>query len=140
MNHVRLARLLALIAGLLDLGVGLGLAILPSKVLPLMRVPLPAEQAQVYLRFVGAFVTAVGASYLLALVRGGVAQLRNILEFTIPFRLAAGLFSGVAIACGWLALSWASVPVTDLAFIGIQLWLLTKLQIPDVSSSSPSSV
>jgi hypothetical protein len=139
MNHVSLARLLALAAGLLDFGTGIGLVFLPAKILPLLRVPIPTNEALVYLRFVGAFVTAVGASYLLALVRGGVAWLRTLFEFTLPFRFATGIFSGIAVARGWLAIPWASVAATDFALIGIQLWLLPKLQIPDVTSSPSSS-
>ena len=139
MNHVRLARLLALAAGLLDFGTGISLVFLPAKISPLLRVPVPTDEALVYLRFVGAFVTAIGACYLLALVRGGVARLRTLFEFTLLFRFATGIFSGFAIARGWLALPWAGVAATDLALIVIQLWFLTKLQITDVSSSPSSS-
>ena len=137
-NPARYARLLALVAGLLDFGTGLGLVFFPTEILPLMRVQIPTEDALVYLRFVGAFVAAVGASYLWAIVRCGVERLRNILEFTILFRLAAGTFSAVAIARGWLSPAWASVPATDFALIGIQLWLIAKLPAQDAPSSSPS--
>ena len=44
-----------------------------------------------------AFVAA-----LLAWLRGGAGRLRAVLEFTLTFRLAAGGFSAVAIALGWL--------------------------------------
>lgn len=139
MNHVRLARLLAFAAGLLDFGSGLGFAFFPIQTLALMRTPVAAEEALTYVRFVGAFVAAVGASYLWALFRADLVRLRAVLEFTLLFRLAAGVFSTAAIAHGWLALPWASVPAADFTLIVIQLWLLTKLPTHDVPSSSPSS-
>jgi hypothetical protein len=138
MNYLRFARRLALGAGLLDFGTGLGLAFLPAKVLPLMRVPTPSDEALVYLRFVGVFVAAVGASYLLAIPGGRRSRLRSILEFTLIFRLAAGVFATVAIGNGWLALAWAGVPAADFALLGIQLWLIAKLPADDIHSSSIS--
>lgn len=125
-NTVTLARWLALGAGAMDLLTGLGLVFMPTWVLPLMRVAVPAGDGLVFLRWVGAFVGAVGASYLLAVDRGGVDRLRSVLEFTIPFRLAAGGFSAAAVLLGWLPVMWASVPVTDLALVGVQVWLLNR--------------
>ncbi len=139
MNHVRLARLLALTAGLLDFGSGLGFAFSPAQTLTLMGAPVATDEALVYVRFVGTFVLAVGASYLWALIRSDVMRLRAVLEFTLLFRLAAGVFCAAAIARGMLTLSWASVPAADFTLIGIQLWLLTKLPTHDGPSSSPSS-
>jgi hypothetical protein len=138
MNYDRLARFFALAAGLLDFGSGVGLALAPAKVLPLLRMPAPTAEALVYLRFVGAFVTAVGVSYLLALVLGGIGRLCAVFEFTLVFRFATGIFVAIAVARDWLAFPWASVIATDFALIGIQLWLLPKLQNPHVASSSSS--
>jgi hypothetical protein len=121
-----LARLLALGAGTLDFSTGLGLVFFPFALLPLMRVSVPSEEALVYLRFVGAFVAAVGASYLWAWSRRGMHDLRAMFAFTIFFRLSAGSFSAVAIACGWLSTAWLSVPVTDFALVAVQLWLLRR--------------
>jgi hypothetical protein len=87
---------------------------------------VPGAEALIYLRWVGAFVAAVGASYLIALVIGGGARLRAVFEFTIVFRLAAGVFSAVAIARGWLAPVWVSVPLADFALAAVQAWLLRK--------------
>ena len=98
----------------------------PRLVVSLMGVALPSEEALVWVRWVGAFVWAVGASYLLALSLGGVMRLRVVLELTILFRFAAGVVSAVAIIMGWLAPAWASVPVTDLALVGAQAWLLRQ--------------
>lgn len=126
LSPTRVARGLALGAGLLDFCTGAGLALAPGPLLGLMGVPVPGAEALVYLRWLGAFVGAVGGSYLFALVAGGAARLRGVLEFTILFRLAAGAFSAVAIARGWLAPAWTSVPVTDFSLAAVQAWLLAK--------------
>ncbi len=122
----RLAWWLALGAGGMDFCSGLGLAFAPAQVLPLMGVGVPGAEALIWLRWVGAFVWAVGASYLLALLLGGEVRLRTLLELTIPFRLSAGVFSTVAIASGWLSLGWISVPATDFALVATQVWLLRR--------------
>ncbi|HTJ78679.1 MAG TPA: hypothetical protein VL357_06750 [Rariglobus sp.] len=122
----RLAWWLALGAGGLDFCTGVGLAVVPAQVLPLMGVTVPGAEALIWLRWVGAFVWAVGVSYLLALVLGGDARLRTLLELTLPFRFSAGLFSAVAVAGGWLPFVWVSVPATDFALVVAQLWLLLR--------------
>ena len=133
MNQVNLNRLavwLALGAGLLDFGTGHGLLYAPEFTLRLMRVaPLSAE-ALIYLRFVGAFVSAVGFSYLWALMRwkmsGDATLLRSTLELTIWFRVVAGAYSSVAIARGWLSPFWFSVPAADFFLAAAQTWLLRR--------------
>ena len=118
------ARRLALGAGAMDLATGLGLVFVPGLALSLMGVAAPSGDGLVFLRWVGAFVGAVGASYLLAGLRGGAGRLRGVFEFTVAFRLAAGGFSAAAIVLGWLPLGWVSVPVTDLALVVVQVaWL-----------------
>jgi hypothetical protein len=117
---------LALGAGSMDFCTGLGLIFAPKMMVTLMGVALPGVETVVWVRWVGAFVWAVGGSYLLALALGGAARLRMVLEFTILFRFAAGVVSAVAIIMGWLAPAWASVPVTDLALVAAQAWLLRK--------------
>lgn len=139
MTTVRFARLLSLVAGLLDLGTGFGLVVLPAKILPLMHVSVPAGEALTYLRFVGAFVAAVGACYLWTLLRGGVLRLRGMLELTVLFRLSAGGFSAVAISLGLLSTSWSSVPATDFVLAAIQIWLVTKIPLRDAATSPPPS-
>ncbi len=139
MSPPTIARLLALGAGSLDFCTGLGLVFLPETVLPLMHVPAPEGDALVYLRFVGAFVGAVGACYLWALVFGGLERLRHALELTILFRLSAGTFSATAIVLGRLSPAWSSVPVTDFALVVLQLWLVKKLKCANASSPDKSS-
>lgn len=117
---------LALAAGGLDFATGLGLVARPALVLGLMGAAVPGEEALLYLRWVGAFVAAVGSCYLWALARKDVALLRHTLELTILFRIAAGLFSAWALATGRLPGAWGSVPVTDLVLAASQFWLLKR--------------
>lgn len=125
MNLQRMARIYAAVAGAADFFTGAGLVLAPQQVLPLMGVAVPAGDALVFLRWVGAFVGAVGLSYWWALLRPTVG-LRAMLELTILFRMAAGVFSAAAIARGWLGPAWWSVPATDLIFAAVQIWLLRK--------------
>ena len=120
----QLAVWLALGAGGLDLCTGLGLVFAPELALKLMGAAPIGVEALVYLRWIGAFVGAVGFSYLWALGRRDVALLRHTLELTIWFRFAAGAYSSWAIATGALPPIWASVPATDFALAAAQLWLL----------------
>lgn len=120
---------LALGAGLLDFCTGLGLLLAPALMLRLMGMK-DIFGDLVYLRFVGAFVFAVGFSYLWALRRrrlsGDSTLLRATLEITIIFRLSAGCFGAWAILQGWLVPAWASVPLTDFALAATQGWLLRQ--------------
>lgn len=129
-NFNRLAVWLALGAGVLDFTTGHGLLYTPEFTLRLMRVaPLSAE-ALIYLRMIGAFVSAVGFSYLWALLRwkisGDSTLLRSTLELTIWFRLAVASYSSFAIARGWLSSLWLSVPATDFVLAAAQTWLLRR--------------
>lgn len=121
----RTARLLAALAGAMDLGAGLSLVFLPGLALRLMGVDPLAGDGLVFLRFVGAFVAAVGSTYLWALLRPR-ERLRVVLGATLFFRAAAGSYSLFAITTGSLAPAWASVPATDFALVGLQCWLLAR--------------
>lgn len=120
------ARGLAVAAGGLDFATGLGLVSVPAFTLARMGAPIPGGEALLYVRFVGVFVAAVGASYLGALALGGAARLRNVFGFTLPFRIGAGTFTGLAVALGALAPAWLAVTATDFALAGAQGWLLAK--------------
>jgi hypothetical protein len=121
----KFTRALALVAGSLDAGTGLGLVFTPGLLLRLMRVAPVGPEAETYLRFTGVFVALVGFSYLWALVRGA-ATLRVVLALTAGFRLAVGIFCTWAIVTGRLAPAWTSVPVTDLLLAAVQGWLLAR--------------
>ncbi|HET7537531.1 MAG TPA: hypothetical protein VFJ90_13820 [Candidatus Didemnitutus sp.] len=122
----QLAQWYVLAAGALDFSTGLGLVWAPPPVLALMRVTEPETEALIYLRWVGAFVAAVGFVYLWAYYRAERALLRAMLELTIWFRLAAGGFAAWAIATGHLPRGWLSVPLTDAALAVVQIWLLRR--------------
>lgn len=126
-NRLELAAtLLALGAGALDFGTGLGLVTAPGLMLRLMGAGTLAAEPTIYLRWIGAFVAAVGFSYLWALGRRDVALLRHVLELTIFFRLAAGAYSAWAVASGALPLAWVSVPLTDFFLAATQTWLVRR--------------
>lgn len=116
------------LAGSLDALTGLLLMVAPAAVLRMLGAGELPEQP-VFLRFVGAFVGAVGLSYLypfaLAPTRRA-ARLRVVLEVTTLERLVVFAFTTSAIAAGTLGARWASVPATDLLLAGAQLWLLRR--------------
>lgn len=113
-------------AGAMDLFTGVALVAAPALTLRLMRVEAPGAEALVFLRWIGAFVCAVGASYLPAAWRGTEERLRAVFGLTMIFRLAAGGYGATAILAGWLSPGWASVPATDLALAAAQWWLLSR--------------
>jgi hypothetical protein len=125
MSANRFARWFVLAAGGMDFLTGIGLVLAPAKLLPVMGVAVPGVEALVFLRWVGVFVAAVGFIYLWAWLRP-VSVLWATLELTTFIRLAVGLFCTVAIARGWLAVDWVSVPVTDLTLALAQVGLLIK--------------
>ena len=128
---LRLARLVAACAGLLDSLTGVGLMLAPGLTLRAMLVPAPGPEALIYVRFIGCFVAAVGGSYLLALRRGGPRELRAMLGYTLVFRLAAGLFTAAAVFSGALTLPWLTVTATDLLLVAVQTWLLRASKAQD---------
>jgi hypothetical protein len=125
-NPVRVARALAAVAGMMDLLTGLALVMAPQWTLTLMRVPAATVEAEVYLRFVGAFVGAVGAAYLQAALARREAALWTLLRVTLWFRLAAGSYAASAIVAGWLPSAWWSVPVVDLTLVASQVFLIPR--------------
>lgn len=128
---LRLTRILALLAGAMDATTGLGLVAAPALTLRGMLAPVPGPEALLYVRFVGVFVGAVGASYLVALARGGTEPLRQVLASTLLFRAGAGLFTGGAVLAGALAPAWLAVTFTDLLLVGLQVWLLRIKLVAD---------
>ncbi|MCU0792793.1 MAG: hypothetical protein MUE42_08095, partial [Opitutaceae bacterium] len=119
MKTTRLATLLAGVAGAMDAATGLGLVLLPGFTLRMMGVAAPTGDALVFLRWVGAFVGAVGASYLIALIRGGTMRLREVFVFTLVFRVAAGGYAAWAVASGALDWRWITVALTDGALVAV---------------------
>lgn len=124
---LRFARIFAALAGGGDLLTGLGLVAAPALTLAAMGVRVPGAEALVFVRFVGAFVGAVGASYWLALMHGSPERLRAVLRLTIPFRVAAGGYVAAAVVAGALEWPWLSVTATDFLIAAAQGWLLRRL-------------
>ena len=123
----RIAVFVSLFAGVTDLATGAMLVAAPLFTLRLMGVP---PRDPVMTSFVGAFVGAVGLAYLSALVvwrrTGSPQAVRETWRVTAIVRLAAGLFSAVAIARGALESGWWSVPAFDLSLAALQLALLRR--------------
>lgn len=127
-NRRRCAALYTLAAGLVDAVTGPWLVVAPASALALMGVGPELDRDLTFVSFVGAFVGAVGWSYLWALWRwrrhGDVAFLRAVWRATILFRVAAGGFVLGQLALDNLDLGWVSVPATDFVLAGVQVWLL----------------
>ena len=121
----QLAALYTALAGGMDAVTGPWLVVAPASALAAMGAE---PDDDVFISFVGAFVAAVGWSYLWALWRwlkhGDTAFLQSVWRVTILFRLAAGSFCAVQLFTRELDLGWLSVPVTDFLLAGIQIWLL----------------
>lgn len=126
MTTIRWAKGLAWVAGAMDSATGVGLVFAPAPTLRAMQVVAPAAEALVFLRWVGAFVGAVGLSYLVALARGGAGRLRETFALTLLFRAAAGGYCACAVSAGWLEPGWAAVAWTDGALVVAQAWLLRR--------------
>lgn len=125
-RFLRLARIFAALAGGGDLLTGLGLVAAPALTLAAMGVRVPGAEALVFVSFVGAFVGAVGASYLFALWNGAPERLRAVFRITVLFRLAAGGYVAAAVAAGRLEWPWLSVTATDFFIAAAQVWFLRR--------------
>lgn len=122
------AAALCLVGGLGDLATGLLLVAVPGLVLRLLEIGVPAGELP-FLRFVGAFVGAVGAAYLYPWMFDGAPRERRrrvVLELTAGVRLTVAAFLGTALAAGWLPLPWLTVALYDAALAAVQLLFLTR--------------
>ena len=119
----RIARIYAALVGTMDLATGVGLVFVPAITLGGMGVDVPGPDAVRFVRFVGVFVAAVGASYWVAL-RREAAALRAAFEWTLLVRVSVGLFMGAAVTCGMFERRWMLVALTDLACAFVQAWFL----------------
>lgn len=122
---MRMARLYAAAVGSMDFLTGIGLVITPAVTLRLMGADVPDAAAWAFVRFVGVFVGAVGASYLWA-ARAAPAALRTTLTVTLFFRTGAGTYAGIAVMTGQLGPAWLAVAATDLACVAAQGWMLSR--------------
>jgi hypothetical protein len=124
----RILVIFCLIAGLMDALSGALLMSFPVSTLKLMGVPPVALEAQVFVRFVGAFVFAVGTLYLFtpiqALLTHVWSWLWAMLLATAWIRAVICLFTTVAIVSGAMSLRWWTVPVTDGSLAALQIWVI----------------
>ena len=122
----QIARGFCVVAGGLDFTTGLALVVSPTFTLLRMGAIPPAPELLGYIRFIGVFVAAVGASYLWAMVRGAAREIRTVLFITLFFRTGVGLYVGIAVLVAELERAWWVVSATDLTFAAIQGWLLLR--------------
>lgn len=121
----------AVAVGLCDAATGLALVAAPLWTLRQMGIAaMPAEP--VYLRWIGAFVLAVGLSYLYPFrLRGGGSvrlgeRIATVFEITTLARALVALVAGGAIAAGLLERAWLGVPLFDAAVAAAQIALLRR--------------
>jgi hypothetical protein len=111
-----------LVVGAIDGATGVLLVWAPELTLGLMGITtVPPET--IFLRFIGAFVAAVGLLYWLPLLppRTGYERRRVVLEATALVRTCVGCFVFAAIVSGSLEPSWFSVSAFDLALAATQV-------------------
>jgi hypothetical protein len=111
--------------GAMDALTGLGLMFVPVWVLACLRIEAPSAEAIVFLRWIGAFVCAVGLSYGLALFgRKGWGEASWIM--TSLARLMVALFLTVQMLRGELEPAWSVVALSDAAVAFVQLTVLWR--------------
>jgi hypothetical protein len=118
---------LALFAGAMDTVTGILLMVLPRFTLSLMGLSA-AEEALVYVQFIGAFVFGVGSLYLWgfcgARFLGLWGGLAGIFYATAWVRFVIFVFVTLAVLGGLLESLWITVALTDGALAVAQvLWL-----------------
>ena len=123
--------LFLIFAGGCDALTGALLLALPERTLDLMGIPIhPTEP--IYMRFIGAFVFAVGTSYFRPLLHRDpgafLAAARHTLASTAWIRVCIATFSLLAVAREELHLRWAVVTGTDIALATVQLFWLHRLR------------
>ncbi|HQF38735.1 MAG TPA: hypothetical protein PK322_06420 [Opitutaceae bacterium] len=124
----QLAATYTAVAGGIDALMGPWLVFAPASALAAMGAEPEFGEDLLFVSFVGAFVGAVGWSYLWALWRwlrrGDTVFLRAVWRVTILLRLAAGSFVVAQLALDNLDLGWFGVPLADFLFAGVQFSLL----------------
>lgn len=131
MSSPRAVATFAVAVGACDAATGLSLVAAPLWTLQRMGIAAaPAEP--VFLRWIGAFVLAVGLAYLYPfLLRDGGAgrfgeRLATVLEVTTLARSLVALVAGGAIVAGLLEPGWLGVPLFDAAVATVQVVLLRR--------------
>jgi hypothetical protein len=112
-----------LIAGLSDASTGALLIAAPVFTIRLMGISVPYDAAP-FLSFIGAFVLAVGISYLYGALlihrRGGIPRLEAVWLLTAIIRSSVAIFILAAVLTGTLAFGWITIALFDGACVLIQ--------------------
>ena len=118
-----------LLAGVSDTSTGALLIVAPIQVLGLMGLQVPADSAP-FLSFIGAFVLAVGLSYLYGGLLVGRASSRSRLEtvwlLTAIIRSSVAVFVFAEVFATALQPGWLIIAVFDGACVFVQAFGLRK--------------
>ena len=124
-----------LVAGISDSLTGALLIVEPAWTLGLMSLQVPTD-ALPFLSFIGAFVFAVGLSYLygaMLVVRGGCAsRLEALWVVTAIMRCSVAAFILARVAAGVLGPGWLTIAFFDGACVLIQAVGLRQGWLADV--------
>lgn len=125
---------LCAVAGSMDAGTGLLLIAAPQLTVLLMGLDSEATPVA-HMRFIGAFVFAIGSLYFVALRYAGagrVSEWRALWIATAWARLCVGSVVAWLIARGDLEVAWISVPLSDLTLGALQFSTAGKPEGVDV--------
>jgi len=122
MTRVKLLRFWSITVGSMDALTGLLLVMAPGRVLGLLGIVRPAEDALVFVSWIGVFVMAVGLSYGLALGKRGWGE--ATWSFTSLVRMMVAVFLTSKILDESMAQTWAPVALADAAVAIVQIVIL----------------
>lgn len=105
-----------LVAGVSDASTGVLLIAAPLFTIRMMGMSVPRDAAP-FLSFIGAFVLAVGLSYLYGALlihrTGGVPRLEAVWLLTAIIRSSVAIFVLAAVVGGTLSAGWLTIAVFD---------------------------
>jgi hypothetical protein len=122
MNKPKILKVWSLAVGGMDAVTGLLLIVSPETVLRLLGIVPPADEALVFVSWIGVFVMAVGLSYGLALGRRGRGE--AVWMFTALVRTMVAVFLVSRILGGSLEKEWIIVALADAAVAVAQGFML----------------
>src|SRR5579863_3338673 len=118
-----------LIAGVSDASTGALLIAAPVFTIRMMGLSVPRD-ATPFLSFIGAFVLAVGISYLYGAMlihrTGGVPRLEAVWLLTAIIRSSVAIFVLAAVLNGTLAAGWLTIAIFDGICVCIQARVLRR--------------
>jgi len=122
MNRLKFLYLWSVGVGAMDAATGLLLIFAPARVLKMLFIAAPPQEAWVFLSWMGVFITGVGLSY--GYVFKGAREAEVAWRITAKIRLLVGAFLCWKICTGDLAPAWVLVACTDLAVAAGQMIFL----------------